>query len=102
MPHSTALLGGGAPTPNIRDHLLTPFYYDDASSLMNLSASPSSCIGGGHSTYHHSNINQGTVAGGFRTSNLTAKGAIATYDRIISSTKSSRSQAMSGAYFVAG
>jgi hypothetical protein len=69
--------------------LLTPFYYDETSSLMNLSASPSSAMGGNighHSGYHI--INGGN---GFRTSNLTAKGAIAQYDRIISSTKSARS-----------
>ena len=56
MPQVSGYIGGG-PTPTIRDQLLTPFYYDDASSLMNLSASPSSGIGGGPSAYHNSKFN---------------------------------------------
>jgi hypothetical protein len=83
-PQSYRMSGGGIQFSQPRESGLTPFYYDETSSLMNLSNSPSASLMNGAG--FNGQIQQ------LRPSNLTAKGAVATYDRIISSNKSVRSQ----------
>lgn len=74
--------GGGNQYSQPRESGLTPFYYDETSSLMNLSNSPSASLmnGAGYNGYMQQ----------LRPTHLTAKGAVATYDRIVSSNKSVR------------